>query len=48
MDEQQQQAVEALRDAIQQCEEAGMSVWCNDKMITGAMPSDDASVVDLV
>ena len=34
-------AVEALREAIQQCERAGMAVWAGKKMITGALSDKD-------
>ena len=34
-------AIEQLREAIQQCERAGMAVWCGKKMITGALSDKD-------
>lgn len=34
-------AIEALREAIQGCERAGMPVWAGKKMITGAMIDKD-------
>ena len=34
-------AIEQLREAIQNCERAGMSVWCGKKMITGALSDKD-------
>lgn len=38
-------AIEALSEAIQSCERAGMSVWCGKKMITGAMADKDVVVL---
>ena len=38
-------AIEALREAIQNCERAGMSVWCGKKQITGAMADKDGVVL---
>lgn len=34
-------ALNELRYAIQQCERAGMAVWCGKKMITGALSDKD-------
>lgn len=38
-------AIEALREAIQNCERAGMSVWCGKKQITGATADKDGVVL---
>lgn len=38
-------AIEALREAIQNCERAGMPVLCGKKMITGAMADKDGVVL---
>ncbi|UYE90971.1 hypothetical protein [Vibrio phage vB_VaS_L1] len=37
--------IEQLREAIQNCERAGMSVWCGKKMITGATADKDGVVL---
>lgn len=34
-------AIDALREAIQNCERAGMAVWCGKKMVTGALSDKD-------
>lgn len=34
-------AIEALREAIQQCERSGMAVFAGKKMITGALSDKD-------
>lgn len=38
-------AIEALREAIQNCERAGMPAWCGKKMITGAKADKDGVVL---
>jgi len=44
----QQAAIEALRDAIQQCEDQGMKVFAMEQFITGAVYNEKCQVVDLV
>lgn len=38
-------AIEALRDAIQDCERTGLPVYCGKKMVTGAMADKDGVVL---
>lgn len=38
-------AIDQFREAIQNCERAGMSVWCGKKMITGAIADKDGVVL---
>lgn len=44
MNDEKQLAIEALRDAIQQCEEFGMVRDSSGKVVTGAIICDDGSI----